>query len=127
MTQSTLTEAEAKKLKGVVARVQGLPKDERGKANTARFADKYLRNKLGRRGTGPHSHGLNETQREKLKSAIDRAFGITRKAPAKAQSTKAAPAKRSGSKAGKGKGKSASELAGAQTARALAGPVAGQD
>lgn len=125
MTQSTLTEAEAKKLKGVVSRVQGLPKADKAKQLTERFADKYLRFKLGRRGTGPHSHGLNETQRENLKSAIDKAFGITRKAPVRASGKKGGKA--TGKATGKRGGKSAAQLAKQQTARALGGAVAGQD
>jgi hypothetical protein len=134
MTQSTLTEAEAKKLKGIVGRVQGLPKDEKAKLNTERFADKYLRFKLGRRGTGPHSHGLSTEQRAKLTAAIRKGFGLPEpKAGGKPKATPVkakAPAKRKTAgtsvKAGTppavaqpGTGaRSVSELAGAQQARA---------
>lgn len=132
MTARQLTDAETKKLKQLIGRVQGLPKTEQGRKDVERFADKYLRFKLGVRGTGPHSHGLSDTQRKALREAIHKAFGIKapeRKAPAKA------PAKASGKKApSKAKApakrtapvvpqpgtgvRSTSELAGAQQARA---------
>jgi len=92
--RKTLTTAQAKKLSGVV---ESLTKSLKVKGdqvkNLERYADKYARFKLNIRGTGPHSHGFNATQRKAIMAAVREAFGI--KAPErKASKPKAAPKKR---------------------------------
>jgi hypothetical protein len=119
MADSVLTAAETKKLDNVVSKLSGTLKikvsDEKRKANLARYANKWVRFKLGRRGTGPHAHGFDADQRKVITAALADAFGIKAKprktatAPAKG---KAVPRKRASSK------KSASQLAGEQQARA---------
>lgn len=130
MAGTKLTEAQSKKLGGVVSGLEKSLKvkasDEGTKKNLARFADKYLRFKLGVRGTGPHAHGFNADQRKAITSAINSAFGIkvSERKPRSTQpattTTKKSSSRKASSRPGTGSRKSASQLAGEQQARASA-------
>lgn len=74
MAGQKLSDAQSKKLAGVLAPFSS--KDEKEQKNLERFADKYLRWKLGVRGTGPHAHGFSSDQRKAITGAINAAFGI---------------------------------------------------
>lgn len=121
MAESTLTKAETTKLNTVVGKLATSLKikasDEKGRKNLERYANKWVRFKLGRRGTGPHSHGFDTDQRKAITTALAETFGIKPKAkaaPAKASS------KKSGSKRTTSRRRSTSQLAGEQQARAEA-------
>lgn len=123
--RSKLTPAQIKKIWGVtdgLAKQFKLKGDDLSRLN--RFADKYLRYKLGVRGTGPHAHGFNPEQRKAITGAINEAFGI--KTPER--KVQQAPAEGSVKKSGKNSRKPTAQLAKEQTARAESGqPIPGTE
>jgi len=119
MAGTALTPAQQKKLDGVIGALNGTLKikasDESAQKNLSRFADKYLRYKLGVRGTGPHAHGFSKEQRTTITGAVNDAFGIV-PAPRKPRTPTAG--KPAGKGKGKGKVRTTAQLAAEQTARA---------
>ncbi len=118
--RGALSAAEQKKLDAVLGNVLTSFKLSKADAvatgkQLARFGKKYLLNKLGRRGTGPHAHGFNAEQRKAIISGINAAFGI--KAPErKVRVRGATTAKKGGAK--NSRKKTTAQLAKEQTARA---------
>ncbi len=114
MSRSTLTDAQAAKVKKATA---GLFLDKKGEqaATVYRFADKWARYVLGVRGTSPSSHtGLSIAQRQTIREAVNAALGI--KVAEKVAKPKVAAKPKAGKKGGKGK--STVQLAKEQKARA---------
>lgn len=121
-----LSPAQEKKAEQVVASLTKSlklgAKDDAGRKNLARFVNKYARFALKLRGTGPHSHGFDATQRKAIRAAVNEAFGIKapeRKAPAKASGTKTNTA----NKGKRSTRKSTAQLAKEQSARAAQVPA----
>jgi hypothetical protein len=132
-TRSVLEPAAQKKVDAACAELANrLKLDEAAQKQLARFASKWARWKLGTRGTGPHAHGFDRSQRAAITEALRTVLGLPapaprgRRAAAPAPAPAAAPPKRAGRpRKAKAKAPSTAELARQQTERA-AGTGAGK-
>lgn len=74
MAGQQLSKQQAAKRDTALAPIVKKAKDEDVQKNIGRFGDKWLRYKLGIRGTGPHSHGLAAETRTAIYEALKAAF-----------------------------------------------------